>query len=95
MKPVTVQYGGRVVSRDRRQASVIEEVPLGFIRRMLMALVEDPVTLGSESPIPIRFTKTQGYKKGGSILSEGKRRRQPGNALQRFPSCTSRKMEVK
>lgn len=65
MKPVTVQYGGRVVSRDRRQASVIEEVPLGFIRRMLMALVEDPVTLGSESPIPIRFTKTQGTKKGG------------------------------
>lgn len=44
MKPVTVQWGGRVGSRERRQASVIEEVPLGFMRRMLMGRVEEPVT---------------------------------------------------
>jgi hypothetical protein len=40
-----------VVSRDRKQASVIEEVPLGFMRSILIDLVEDPVTeeRGSES----------------------------------------------
>lgn len=50
MKPVTVQYGGRVCSNDRRQASVMDEVPLGLMRRILMTLVEEPVTEGS-SPI--------------------------------------------
>jgi hypothetical protein len=44
---VTVQCGGSVDSNDRRHASVIKEVPLGFIRRILIALVEDPVTDGS------------------------------------------------
>jgi len=42
--PVTVQWGGSVVSNERRHASVIEDVPLGFTRRMWMAFVEDPVT---------------------------------------------------
>lgn len=46
VKPVTVQCGGRVASRERRHASVMEEVPLGFMRRMLMGLVEVPVTEG-------------------------------------------------
>jgi hypothetical protein len=46
VKPVTVQWGGRVDSRDRRQASVMDEVPLGFMRRILMVLFDDPVTDG-------------------------------------------------
>jgi hypothetical protein len=48
VKPVTVQYGGRVGCNERRQASVIEEVPLGLMRRILMALVDDPVTTGRD-----------------------------------------------
>lgn len=48
MKPVTVQCGGRVSWRDLRQASVMEDVPLGLMRRMLIVLVDDPVTDGSE-----------------------------------------------
>jgi len=48
VKPVTVQYGGRVGSKERRQPSVIEDVPLGFMRRILMILVEEPVIHGSE-----------------------------------------------
>lgn len=47
VKPVTVQYGGRVDSRERRHASVMEEVPLGLIKRMLIVLAELPVTEGS------------------------------------------------
>ncbi len=47
VKPVTVQYGGNVACNDCRQASVIEAVPLGFMRRILTALVDDPVTEGS------------------------------------------------
>src|SRR6187402_3927092 len=42
VKPVTVQYGGKVSSRDLRQASVIEEVPLGLINSILITLVDDP-----------------------------------------------------
>lgn len=38
-----------MVSSDRKHASVMEDVPLGFMRRMLMTLVEVPVTDGSES----------------------------------------------
>ncbi len=38
-----------MVSRDRKQASVMDEVPLGFMRRMFMVLVEEPVTDGSNS----------------------------------------------
>lgn len=34
--------------RDLRQASVIEEVPFGFMRSMLMTFVDVPVTDGSE-----------------------------------------------
>jgi hypothetical protein len=49
VKPVTVQYGGKVGSRERRHASVIEDVPFGFMRRIFMVLVEDPVTDGRES----------------------------------------------
>jgi hypothetical protein len=49
VKPVTVQCGGRVDSNDLRHASVIDDVPFGFIRRILMLLVEDPVTDGRES----------------------------------------------
>jgi hypothetical protein len=47
VKPVTVQCGGNVASNDRKHASVIDEVPLGLIRRMLIDLVEEPVTEGS------------------------------------------------
>jgi hypothetical protein len=47
VKPVTVQCGGRVAERERRQASVMEEVPLGFMRRILISLVDVPVTEGS------------------------------------------------
>jgi hypothetical protein len=65
VKPVTVQYGGNVVSKDRRQASVIEDVPLGFIRRMLIDLVEDPVTEGSRSPITIQYRNYSGGTKKG------------------------------
>lgn len=36
-------------SRDRRHASVIDDVPLGFMRRMLMVLVDFPVTDGRDS----------------------------------------------
>ena len=36
MKPETVQNGGRVDCKEARQASVIDEVELGFIRRMEM-----------------------------------------------------------
>jgi hypothetical protein len=45
---VTVQCGGNVVSSERRHASVIEDVPFGFMRRMLMAFVENPVTEGRD-----------------------------------------------
>ena len=41
---MTVQWGGKVGSRERRQASVIDDVPFGFIRRMLMERVDEPVT---------------------------------------------------
>lgn len=51
MKPVTVQCGGRVCSSDRRQASVMDEVPLGLMRRILMALVDEPVTEGSSAMV--------------------------------------------
>jgi len=55
---VTVQYGGRVVSKDLKQASVIEEVPFGLMRRMLIVLVDEPVTEeregGSESDMAAR-----------------------------------------
>lgn len=47
MNPVTVQYGGKVNSSERRHASVMEEVPFGLMRSILMALVELPVTDGS------------------------------------------------
>jgi hypothetical protein len=39
-----VQCGGSVVSKERRHASVIEEVPLGLMRRIWMRLVDFPVT---------------------------------------------------
>jgi hypothetical protein len=48
VNPVTVQWGGSVVSNERRHASVIEDVPFGFMRSMLMAFVEDPVTEGRD-----------------------------------------------
>ena len=48
VNPVTVQWGSSVVSNERRRAFVIENVPLGFMRRMLMAFVEDPVTEGKD-----------------------------------------------
>lgn len=48
VKPVTVQCGGSVSWRERRQASVMDEVPFGFMRRILIVLVEVPVTDGSE-----------------------------------------------
>ena len=44
MKPVTVQWVGRVDLRDRRQASVMDKVLLGFMRRILMVLFDDPVS---------------------------------------------------
>ena len=64
MKPVTVQCGGRVGWRDRRQASVMDEVPLGLMRRMLIFLVDDPVTEESvgkdisaaNSPVELMYT---------------------------------------
>ncbi len=52
VNPVTVQWGGSVVSRERRHASVIEDVPLGLTRRMLMACFEDPVTEGRARAMP-------------------------------------------
>lgn len=58
MKPVTVQYGGRVGANDRRQASVMDEVPLGLIRRILMGFVEVPVTEGS-SAIVVKGSETR------------------------------------
>ena len=48
MNPVTVQWGGSVVSNERRHTSVIEDVPFGFMRSMLMAFVEDLVTEGRD-----------------------------------------------
>ena len=48
---MTVQNGGRVVSSDRRHASVIEEVPLGLINRIFIFLVEFPVTDGSSDMV--------------------------------------------
>lgn len=57
MKPVTVQCGGRVTERERRQASVMLAVPLGFMRRMLIALVEVPVTEGKEGGADISEAK--------------------------------------
>ena len=36
-----------MLSNERRQASVMDEVPLGFMSRTLMGLVDDPVTEGS------------------------------------------------
>lgn len=47
VKPVTVQFGGSVCSRERRQAAVMEGVLFGFMRRMLICLVEVPVMDGS------------------------------------------------
>lgn len=47
VKPVTVQYGGNVSSKERRQAFVIDEVPFGFMSSMLMARVDFPVMDGS------------------------------------------------
>ena len=46
VKPATVQCGGSVGSRDRRQASVIEDVPFGLMRSIDIALVEEPVMEG-------------------------------------------------
>lgn len=47
MNPVTVQYGGMVVSSERRQASVMALVPFGFMRRIFMTLIDVPVMEGS------------------------------------------------
>jgi hypothetical protein len=60
VKPVTVQYGGSVVSNDRKHASVIEEVPLGFMRSMLIVLVEEPVTDGSSDDSDISGVDIRG-----------------------------------
>lgn len=49
MSPVTVQCGGRVVSRERRHASVMEDVPLGLINKILIVLVDVPVTEGNSA----------------------------------------------
>jgi len=49
-----------VCSRDRRQASVIDEVPLGLMSRMLMALVEVPVTEGSSPMVERQAEVRQG-----------------------------------
>ena len=43
-----MQCGGKVASNERKHASVIEEVPFGLMRRMLMDLVDDPVTDGRD-----------------------------------------------
>ena len=48
VNPVMAHLGGSVVSSERRQASVMEDVPFGFMRRMLMAFVEEPVTEGRD-----------------------------------------------
>ena len=55
---MTVQYGGKVNSSERRHASVMEEVPFGLMRSILMALVELPVTDGSSDIV-------QGLSYGG------------------------------
>jgi len=46
VKPDTVQYGGRVPSSDLKQALVMDDVPFGLIRRILISLVEVPVIVG-------------------------------------------------
>jgi len=48
VNPVIVQCGGKVASNERKHASVIEEVPFGLMRSMLMDLVDDPVTEGRD-----------------------------------------------
>ena len=65
MNPVTVQEGGRVVSSERRQESVIEEVPLGLMRRTLITLVDVPVidgrARGMDSAISTKNSQAQTF----------------------------------
>jgi len=42
-----VQCGGSVGSNERRQASVIDDVPLGFMSRIWIVFIDEPVTDGS------------------------------------------------
>jgi hypothetical protein len=44
VKPWTVTWGGSVLAMLRRQASVMEGVEFGLMRRIEMGCVEDPVT---------------------------------------------------
>jgi len=48
---VTVQWSGSAVSNERRHTSVIEDVPFGFMRSMLVAFVEDPETKGRDGDV--------------------------------------------
>ena len=47
VNPWTVTWGGSVLEMLRRQASVMEGVEFGLIKRIEMGLVEDPVTEGN------------------------------------------------
>ncbi len=46
VKPLTVQCGGRVCSKERRQLSVMKEEELGFTKRICIFLLEVPVIEG-------------------------------------------------
>jgi len=46
VKPLTVQCGGRVCSKERRQLSVMKEEEFGFTKRMCICLVDVPVIEG-------------------------------------------------
>lgn len=63
VKPVTVTCSGRVGSSDLRHASVIDLVPFGLIRSILMEREEIPVTLGSGSNADIIGCRDAGNEK--------------------------------
>lgn len=51
VKPVTVTKGGRLCSRERRQADVMLAVPLGLMRRIEIGLELMPVIEGRDAAI--------------------------------------------
>lgn len=55
MKPYTVTCGGSVSATLRRQASVMDGVQLGLMRRMEMGRVEVPLTDGSATDDMVGF----------------------------------------
>lgn len=59
---MTVTYGGSVGSRDLRQASVIEGVPFGLMRRTLILRAEEPVMLGSSEDMTANVVTTPKVK---------------------------------